>query len=83
MGWGRRLRGRRAAGPDSILGGLGGQAREGGGVVPRHPGRRVECHRGCMAQQRHQVVEGLDLVELGVWMRLMNRSPTWAPLRVR
>ena len=39
--------------------------REGCGVVPGHPGRRIQRHLGRVAQQGNEVVERLDLVEFG------------------
>ena len=54
-------------GPETIGSGIGGVGREAGqslGVAPRHPGHGVECDRGLMALQGHQVVEGLHVVQL-------------------
>ncbi len=51
-------------------GGVGGKARQRRSVIPRHPGGRVEGHRGGMAQQCHQIVKGLHLVQF----RGMNQT---------
>jgi len=61
--WGGGPHGRHGAAAGSVRRGFGGQARQRRGVIPGHPGRRVECHRGGMALQRDQVIKRRHLVQ--------------------